>query len=202
MLALFVSVAVAALLLYPYAATVILRRRALKDLRKTVRRAGGRMRYLKKAVCLSRNRSRNYDLLIEKNGVWYAVKLWSALHRHTDLCIAGEGSIYEEREIFVPMKTGKRQQKRMMRRRLRQIPKTKYNFRLPKEKSVSRVLLVYPSYRSIRCMTQDGWREIGSGDILFDKTVYSPSAYRACLLGDAHASFSKKVSGEETSLKK
>ena len=202
MLALLVSIGVAVLLMYPYAATVVLRRRALKKLRKTVRRARGRMRPLKKAVSLCRNRSRCYDLLIEKGSVVYAVKLWSAIRPHTDLCVARDGKLFEEREIPTPLRTEKNRQKRTVRCPILPIPKTKYTFSVPKGKDLRRVLLIYPSYRSIRCETKDAWREIHTGDTLFEKTVFSPSAFSAFLLENSAPSFEESVSDEETSLKK
>lgn len=174
-------------LLYPYVSAALCRRKSVERLRDTVRRAGGRLRPLHRFVALSRNRAKHYDLLIEQGDTLYAVKLWSAKRRGVDLLISSDGLVAEERADRDPLSPSPKTRERVIRSAFRPVPKTVTRFAVPEGKRVVRILLIYPSYRSVRGYHHMQWVELGSGDRVFDKLLYSPSAFETLLLSQSES---------------
>ena len=168
---------IAAVLLYPYIAVAFFRYRSISDMRIKIRRAGGRIRTLRRFVSISANRSSKYDLLVEKNNVFYAVKFWSASHKNVDLRIYSDGRVGEERTLQEPMTPHGESKKRLVKYSARYVKKTEYNFKNPNEKKIVNVILVYPSYRKI-ILEKDGQEQIlNSGDLFFDKIILTPFSF-------------------------
>lgn len=187
MLLLFVIVLILTVLFYPYLSVVLCRRRALAHLRKTVRRTGSKMRYLRMFPTLSFNRSAKYDLLVEQDNVQYAVKLWSCVYRGSILSVGEKRLVEESRETKIPMTPKAQKKERVLRHRPRVVPVPKRNFQLPKGHEIRSVLLVYPSYGEIRCRRSGGWEKLHSGDTIWDMKMYSPSAFEKLLLQKSSA---------------
>ena len=57
------------------------------------------------------------------------------------------------------------------------VPKLKLHKKFTRGREIERVLLVYPSYESIRAESGRGFVTLKTGDTVFDKTLYSPSAF-------------------------
>lgn len=176
-----VCLLLATLLIYPYASVVLCRRAALKRIGDTVRRSGGRMRRLRRTALFSRNRASWYDLWIEKGEIVYAVKLWSARRRQVDLLISSDGLVAEEHVTREPLTPKRNVKERVLRSRFRPVPKTKLSLPVPKGKTLCKILLIYPSYQSVRGYHHMQWVEIQSGARIFDKLFYSPSAFEKLL---------------------
>ncbi len=169
-------------LLYPYVSIILSRKKMIKHLHGVVRRAGGRMRRLHRFAVLSHNRSPRYDLLIVKGDMLYAVKLWSAKRRGVDLLISSDGTVAEQREDRDPLTPKGRTRERVIRSAFYTVPKTRINFPVAEGKRVVHILLTYPSYRSVMGYRHMQWVELKSGDHVFDKILYSPSALEKHLL--------------------
>ena len=153
------------------------RHRAIKGLRVKLRHLGGRMRTLRRFPSFSSNRASKYDLLVEKDGVLYAVKLWSCARRNTDLRIFADGRVCEERSEQAPLTPYGSVKQRTRRYPRAYVRKTERNFRLPPKRELVCVLLVYPSYRRIIIEKNGEALELKSGDMLFDKILLSPTAF-------------------------
>ena len=177
-----VCILIGLVLLYPYVSVILSRKKAIKHLRGVVRRAGGRMRRLHRFVSLTRNLSPRYDLLIAKGDMLYAVKLWSAKRRGVDLLISSDGTVAEQREDRDPLTPKRKVQERVLRSAFYTVPKTRENFTVATGKRVVHILLVYPSYRKVMGYRHMQWVELQSGDRVFDKVLYSPSAFEKHLL--------------------
>lgn len=163
---------------YPYIWGDLLKARMLKKLRVTARASGFKYRRSYKNIFFVRNRSPKYDLLIYDDKRLYAVKLWSAYFVRSTLVINRAGKIRERKETrpVFDMSDGRRQLRRV-NGFVHSVPKTKIAKRYLVGREVQRVLLVYPSYKSM--VFFDGKRDIpiNTGDEIFDKIVYSPSAF-------------------------
>ncbi len=169
--------------LYPYISGMLLKARMLKSLRVKARAAGFRYRRFYKNIFFVRNRSPKFDMVIYNEKKLYAVKLWSSYFLHNKLCVTKQGRVFESRRTrpvfqttdkkYVPIKGF-----------LHSVPKTRLARKYCKSREVERILLIYPSYEAIA--VYDGKREValGTGDELFDKTLYSPSAFISLLEAD------------------
>ena len=177
--------AVIAVIIYPYVAVAIYRYKAILHLRVKLRHIGGRMRILRGFVFVSANRSSKYDLLVEKDEILYAVKLWSGAHRNADLRIYSDGRVGEERTNKEPMTPKGRagDKSKTARYSARQVNKTVYNFKIPNGKKIINVLLIYPSYRNIILERNGEERILQSGDVFFDKVMLTPYAFLKMLSG-------------------
>ena len=164
-------------LLFPYASVIVARHRAISALRIKLRHLGGRMRTLRRFPSCSANRTPKYDILVEKDDTFYAVKFWSAAHRNADLRIRADGKVGEERTTTAPLTPRGRVIEKKSKYSARPVPKTKYNFKVPNGKRVVRVVLVYPSYRSVILEKGSEICELHSGDLFFDKIILTPYAF-------------------------
>lgn len=180
---------IAAVLLYPYISVAVCRYRAIADLRSKLRRVGGRMRVLRRFAFVSSNRSAKYDLLVEKEGVLYAVKFWSCSRRNTVLRIYSDGRVAEERSFTAPITPKGDIRSRTVSYSARYVPKTEYNFKNPKCKKIINVILVYPSYKNIILDNAGDERVLHSGDVFFDKVILTPLAFGKILSSEQ---FNKK----------
>ncbi len=165
------------ILLYPYISVAICRYKAISNLRSKLRRVGGRMRVLRRFAFASANRSAKYDLLVEKDNVFYAIKFWSCTHRNTILRISADGRVCEERTASAPITPTGPIKERAIRYRAKYVPKTEYNFKNSSGKKIINVILVYPSYKSIILDRGEEERELHSGDLFFDKVILTPLAF-------------------------
>ena len=172
---------IAVILLYPYVSVAVCRYRAISNLRSKLRKVGGRMRVLRRFAFASANRSVKYDLLVEKDNVFYAIKFWSCTHRNITLRIKGDGRVCEERSSSAPMTPKGSRKERVISYRARYVPKTEYNFKNSSGKKIINVVLVYPSYKSI--ILDKGGEEhvLHSGDMFFDKVILTPLAFARIL---------------------
>ena len=168
---------IAAVVLYPYISVAICRYKAISNLRSKLRRVGGRMRVLRRFASASANRSAKYDLLVEKDNVFYAVKFWSCTHRDTTLRISKDGRVCEERTVSAPITPKGPRKERAISYRAKYVPKTEYNFKNPSGKKIINVILVYPSYKNIILDREGEERVLHSGDLFFDKVILTPLAF-------------------------
>ena len=166
----------AAMLGYPYWSAAILRTRMLRRLKRTCREMGFRLRPLRSNLFFLRNRADSYDLLIEGRDRIYAVKLWSAYRRDGTLLITRDGRVRERRQA--PVVLDVRRDARGARSEGRAFPVRRTRLALsPKEKrTVTRLLLVYPAYRSIVRQTETGEIPLRCGDDFLDKMLITPIA--------------------------
>ena len=172
-----IVVLIAVILLYPYVSVAVFRYKAIVSLRLKLRRVGGRMRVLRRFAFASSNRSSKYDLLVEKDNVFYAVKFWSCVHRNNSLRICSDGRVCEERLSSPPLTPKGPVKQRAVRYRAKYVPKTQYRFKNPSGKKIINVALVYPSYKNI-ILDRDGEEAIlKSGDQFFDKVILTPLAF-------------------------
>ena len=168
---------IAVILLYPYISVAVCRYRAISNLRSKLRRVGGRMRVLRGFAFASSNRSAKYDILVEKDNVFYAVKFWSCAHRNNSLRIFSDGRVCEERMASAPITPRGPLKERAVRYRAKYVPKTEYNFKNLNGKKIINVILVYPSYKNIILDREGEERLLRSGDLFFDKIILTPLAF-------------------------
>ncbi len=167
-------------LLYPYVSGMILKARMLKVLREKARGAGFKYRRFYKNLFLVRNRSSNYDMIIYNDKRLYAVKLWSSYFLHSKLCVTSRGRVFEKRRIRpVFQLTDKKYI--YMRGFRRSVPKTRLAKRYLKNREAERILLIYPSYEGIAVYDRGREVPLRTGDELFGKLLYSPSAFMSLL---------------------
>ena len=176
-----VIAAILAVLIYPYAYTAFCRRRVISQLRHKLKGIGGKFKQLRKFALFSSNRAPKYDLLIEKNGIMYAVKLWSAVHKNTDLRIYSNGLVGEERTYHAPLEPNKKSAKKSARYSARYVVKTEYNFKVAQNKKIVNVLLTYPAYRAIYFEKDGEVKALQAGDAFFDKIILTPFAFMKLL---------------------
>lgn len=169
---------------YPYAEGILLKARMLKRLRQEARDAGYKYRRFYKNIFLVRNRSSRYDLIIYDEKTLYAVKLWSSYFRGSSLVLTEMGRVIERRKTRPVFKLKERSADFVLKR-----PQTVSPTRISKKytvgRDVVRVLLIYPSYEKIIAKRGAGEIILGSGDQLFSKTIYSPSAFLKRLKSDS-----------------
>ncbi len=171
--------------IYPYAVRVLARRRMLAHLCKALRRAGGKIRFLRRFPAFSGNRAKTFELLVRFEGVQYAVKLWSPKHQDTELRITADGKAYEMRTVGQPLTPRGHRRVRTLRGRPRAVPPTKTCFRTPSSLRRVNVLLIAPPYRRILRREKGEWRMLESGDAIFNKLLYTPSDFLATVRRNA-----------------
>lgn len=173
----------AAALCYPYLSAAISKHRMLRRLAKLSRSLGFRFRHRGMAF-LSRNRGRQYELLIENDRRIYAVKLWSAYRNGTSLLLGERGRVRERRRVIEPLSV-RRKKPYDHRSFALAVPRTRLSLRKKEKRAVTRILLVYPSYREILTKKEGRVVRLSSGDAIFDKLLYSPSALEQMLRREA-----------------
>lgn len=174
---LLVILLISGILLYPYASCIFLKAKMVSALATEANRLGFRLRRLYTNILYVRNRSSKYDLVVYNADTLYAVKLWSAYHRDTTLVVGGDGQCYHERRARGVFESEDGSDAHSIRSGRFSVFKTHLPQRYAKDREVFYVLLVYPSYEAIVYRYGRGKTKISSGDTLFDKTVYSPSAF-------------------------
>ncbi|MBQ8850600.1 MAG: hypothetical protein IJ011_09740 [Clostridia bacterium] len=174
----------AAAVAYPYISGMVMKSAMLRALRVTARKAGFRCRRSFKNIFLVRNRSARYDMVIYNEKKLYAVKLWSSYFSYNMLHVMRDGRIKERRRTRSVFKmsdndtvyTGGFAQR---------VPKTRLAKKYAKGREVvERILLIYPSYERIAAESGKGLVTLKTGDELFGKIIYSPSAFMNKLKAD------------------
>ena len=183
MLIVLVILLLIAALSYPYLSAAIAKYRMLRRLARVSRSLGFRFRH-RGSLSLSRNRGRRYDLLIETERRIYAVKLWSAYRNGSVLLLGERGRVREQRRIHEPLAV-RRKKPQYHRSLALAVPRTRLMLRKTEKRPVTRILLVYPSYREILVKKRDQILRLSSGDPIFDKLLYSPSAFEKLLRQEA-----------------
>ncbi len=168
---------------YPYVSALILKARMVKRLVMTAEAEGFRYRRSFRSIFLTRNLSRKYDMVIYNEKKLYAVKLWSAYFAYCDLVLTRNGRVREERRTRTVFRIHGRDSIYAKGRQMR-VPRLKLNKKYAVGRDVERVLLIYPSYESIRAESGGGFVTLKTGDTVFDKTVCSPSAFVKKLKGN------------------
>ncbi len=161
---------------YPYVTAIMMKARMLKSLRVTARGAGFRYRRSYKNIFFVRNLSRKYDMIIYNEEKLYAVKLWTSYFSYNTLVVTKEGKIREQRRtrpVFQMNGSNTVYTKGFLRR----VPRTGLHKKYKKGREVEQILLIYPSYESIRAESGRGYIKLKTGDELFGKIIYSPSAF-------------------------
>ena len=161
---------------YPYAEGITLKARMLKRLRVEAREAGFKYRRFYKNIFLVRNRGSHYDLIIYDDTRLFAVKLWSSYFQGSTLAVTEKGRVIERRRTRPVFKLRARSSDFVLLSP-RAVRPTRIGRRYTVGREVERVLLIYPSYERIIAKKGAGEVELNSGDSLFSKTVYSPSAF-------------------------
>ena len=167
---------IAAAVIYPYAEGMTLKARMLKRLRVEARGAGFKYRRFYKNIFLVRNRGAHYDLIIYDEKRLFAVKLWSSYFQGSALAVTEKGRVIERRRTRPVFKLRERSADFVLLSP-KGVRPTKIGKRFTLGREVERVLLVYPSYEKIIAKQGAGEVELKSGDTLFSKTLYSPSAF-------------------------
>ncbi len=166
---------------YPYWWAAILRWRMVRRLGRVSRECGFRLRPLRKPLLFIRNRGQHYDFLIENKERIFAIKLWSAYRADSFLVITEHLRVFQRKYAPVPLDVRRNAKAAKSEGRARPVPRTKLSLSLKETRSLTRVFLVYPSYRAILRQERTGERRLMSGDSVFDKILYSPSALEGVL---------------------
>ena len=161
---------------YPYVSAVILKAKMVNKLIKMADKEGFRYRRSFRSIFFTRNLSRKYDMLIYNEKKLYAVKLWSSYFAYCDLVLTRAGRIREERRSRGVFRIGQRDVLYIKSPSMR-VPKLRLQKKFLSGREIERVLLVYPSYENIRAESGRGYVTLKTGDMIFDKTLYSPSAF-------------------------
>ena len=167
---------IASAVAYPYVEGIMLKAQMLKRLREEARNAGFKYRRFYKNIFLVRNRAAHYDLVIYDEKKLFAVKLWSSYFKGSSLVLTEKGRVIERRKTRSVFDLNKRSADFVLSR-----PQSVRPTKIPKKYTVGRemerILLIYPSYDKIIAKRGAGEVILKSGDELFFKTVYSPSAF-------------------------
>ena len=196
MLVLVILLLLTVALLLPYGITLGLNARMLRRLERTCRETGFRMKRLHPILLPPRGRGRRYDLLLENRERIYAVKLWSATHTGCSLVVTGTGQVYEQKRGLLPMDL--KQENRDLRAKGAKaaVPRTVLSLPVGEKRPVTRILLQYPAYREVLAETEQGLRRLSSGSPIFDKLLYSPSAFETLLRENCTAKSGQTVSNK------
>lgn len=160
---------------YPYVTAIMIKARMLRSLRVTARGAGFRYRRSYKNIFLVRNLSRKYDMIIYNEEKLYAVKLWTSYFAYNTLVVTKDGRIREQRRTRPVFQMGESNTV-YTKGFLRRVPRTVLHKKYAKGREVEQILLIYPSYESIRAESGMGYVKLKTGDKLFGKVIYSPSS--------------------------
>ncbi len=184
--------------LYPYASRVLVRRRMLHALARTVRQHGGKLRLLRKFPWLSGNFSRKPDVWIRCGGMQYVVKLWTPKHHRADLRIRRDGKVREACRVQTPLAPHRENRTHAVLGMWRSLPKPIANRGSRVTQSARRlnVLLISPPYARMLQQEEERWRELGGGDRLGAWFVHTPASF-ASVLYDR----SPKADGTQTDTK-
>ena len=182
-----ISIAIALLLgawIYPYITGIALKGKMLGALRETARGAGFRYKRSYKNIFFVRNRSSKYDIVIYNEKKLYAVKLWSSYFAYNTLAVTQKGKVSEHRRTrpVFQIADGNVIYTRGFEH---SVPRTKLPRKYAKGREVEKILLVYPSYESIVAESAKGEKKLKTGDELFEKILYSPSAFMTRLKSEA-----------------
>lgn len=168
----------------PYIAVVIKRRKMLRGLVAFAAENGYRTKPLHRFVCLSPNRGRKYDLIIQNKAFAYPVKLWSTAKRSSTLVVRKNGQYYETYGVDDPMKTDKAQ-RHTVKGIERTARPTQENFKVRVGKTVTPILLFYPCNNVVLADLGDSRRKIEPGEKIFRKTLCTPATLRKILSENA-----------------
>ena len=171
-------------LLYPYVSAILLRARMLKTLRERARAYGFKYRRFYKNSFLVRNRSPKFDMVIYNEKKLYAVKLWSSYFVHNKLCVTKRGRMFERRQTRPVFQMTDKKYTFINTPRL-SVPKTRLAKKYLRGREVERILLIYPSYETVGVYDGKSEIKLRTGDELFGKILYSPSAFRELLRSQA-----------------
>ncbi len=158
----------------PYISVVLKRRKMLIRLRGVCAENGYRIKKLHKLVCLSPNRGKGYDLLIQNRTHAYPVKLWSTAKRSSTLVIKRNGCVYETYGVSDPLMTDK-SKRHTVKSRERAVRATEENFKVKATKTVVPVMLYYPCNRQAVADLGESRRKIEFGDRIFKKLLCNPT---------------------------
>lgn len=205
-MAIFVIVLFAVALGYPYWWAAILRYRMIRRLRGVCRERGLRLRPLRKFLVPIRNRGAEYDLLIENKERIFAVKLWSAYRRGDTLVVTKNGQVRHRRYAPVVLDVRRGAKPARSESGARSVRRTKLSLSPKETRTVTRILLVYPSYRAILREEGRGERRLASGDPIFDKQLHSPSSLESLLRSEESSrengeAQNPKMSGKDENFK-
>ena len=164
--------------IYPYVCSKLLQRRAVRRLLKDASAEGYKYRKFYKNIFTVRNLSYKYDLLIYRDDKVYAVKLWGAKHILSTLVLTDGGRVFERRRAVPVVDTSKGSAAHITER-AHSVPKTRLPKKYAKNENVKEILLICPSYKNIVYEGKGGRVTLNTGDELFDKELYSPSAFSA-----------------------
>ena len=162
--------------IYPYVLAVIMKARMLRTLSRTAKENGFEHRRAFRHVIFTRNLSRGYDLIIYNEKKLYAIKLWSSYFAYNSLLVTREGKIREERRTRPVFSMGGKNGL-YVGGLTHRVPKLNLGKKYAKDREVERITLIYPSYESIRAETGRGEVKLRTGDELFGRLIYSPSAF-------------------------
>ena len=168
-----------AALLYPYVSGVWLRWRMISELRKKAEKNGFKYRRFYKNIFLIRNRSSKYDLVIYNDERLYAVKLWSSYFLRSELEVGRNGKVRERRAVppVFSVLSGGRGARGLMGP-AHSVARTYLPRKYTKsERRIENILLIYPSYNKISVYDGVERSVLGTGDELFGKKIFSPSAF-------------------------
>ena len=181
MLALLVIVLLLFTLGYPYLSAMLARYRMLRQLKKTCGECGFRLRPLRRGTFVIRNRGNRYDFLIENKTQALAVKLWSAYRKGSVLVVTDRGRVFERRYAPILMDVRRNARASKMEGRRQAVRRTQSPISPKDPRPLTKLLLVYPSYREVLRQTGEGELPLSSGDVIFDKRLVSPSALERLL---------------------
>ena len=171
-------------LIYPFICSKLSQRSAVGRLLKDASSLGYKHRKFYKNIFAVRNLSYKYDILIYNDSKTYAVKLWNAKHISSTLVLTDSGKVLERRKAVPVIDTSKGNDTQITGR-AQSVLKTRLPKKYLKNENIKEILLIYPSYKSIIYEGKSGRIALNTGDELFDKEIYSPSALSAELRCDA-----------------
>ena len=163
--------------LYPAVVRALARRRSLTRLCREIRRAGGKIRRLRRFPALARNCAKSSEFLVRCGDQQYDIKVWSPWHRDAELWIGADGRIFETQRVGAPLSPRQKQSPRTIRGRRYAVPSVTMRTRVPTQ----RILLITPSYRRILRREGRGVREIATGELIFDKILCTPASFLSML---------------------
>ena len=169
---------------YPYISAAIMKAGMIKRLTVIAKDKGFRYRRSFRSALLTRNLSRRYDMIIYDEKRLYAVKLWSSYFAYNNLVVTEKGRIREERRTRPVFLMGERDTVYTKGITYR-VPKLRLHKKYANGRDVEQILLIYPSYESIKAENGRSFVALKTGDELFGRTIYSPSAFIKRLKGDA-----------------